>query len=174
LSPANPSNSSELKIRPAHTRDAARIAELLLPLAEEEGTLPLLADPLPVFMHAIAQEIGEQMFGDTDNCYALACWKEDGDETIVGVLRFGIHDALVPYRGRVCVVDRLVVDPDYRGNGVAPALIAAVKTLAAKEQVDLFQLSVTHGCKRPVGYYEALGFRPVETVMVCKASELRR
>ncbi|PHP68087.1 hypothetical protein CSC94_05345 [Zhengella mangrovi] len=64
-------------------------------------------------------------------------------------------------QGGAAFIDRIHVEPDWKGSGVAMALVEAVAALADKRRAPV-ELTVLRGNDRAIAFYRKAGFEQIE------------
>ena len=75
------------------------------------------------------------------------------------------YDAIVQYKFAVCM--ELFVSPIYRKQGVATALMNAIKDWAKTRKLEYVELSVLIENENAIHLYEENGFQAVRQIMRC-------
>jgi GNAT superfamily N-acetyltransferase len=70
--------------------------------------------------------------------------------------------ALRPFDARTAEVKRMFVDPEWRGRGVARALMEAVIGGARTRGYDTLRLGTLHDMTAAQALYQSLGFAPID------------
>ena len=82
----------------------------------------------------------------------------DRDGTLIGQAAGEWRD-----NGAVAFIDRIHVEPDWKGRGVAQALLDAVAAMA-RQKGAVVELTVLHGNARAIAFYLKSGFGKVAEV----------
>jgi ribosomal protein S18 acetylase RimI-like enzyme len=155
-----------LLVRAVYPKEADQVAPLLLELARQESAGLALS---PKALEWLTLEVREEMKRFySENGWSLYILALSGEREVVGVVHFSVMEAPCPFVGRIAAISRLYVKPEARGQGVAPALIRAVREMGAQAQCKYAQLFVSNEHKTPERLYRRMGFKPVGTALVKK------
>lgn len=136
-------------IRPARPDDASLIAELVRELAEYER----LAD----HVKATADDFRRHLFGDRPAAEA-AIAEVDGHP--VGLALW--FTTFSTFLGRPGIyLEDIYVRPPYRGRGIGKAMLGRLAQLAIDRGCGRLEWSVLNWNTPAIGFYEAMGARPV-------------
>ena len=142
-----------MRIRRLEAGDLERMSQL-----QRAVYLPALAEPPETFANkmalfpegALGCVEGEALLG-----YTLALpWRGDAVVPLHGII-----DAL-PERPDALYLHDMVVDPDFRGRGIARQLLSALEALAARADFARLALVAVQGAEP---FWQHLGFTPVES-----------
>ncbi len=85
-----------------------------------------------------------------DDFTTKTCLKAQAEGKIVGSVRgFQVGDT--------CSIERLIVHPNFQGQGIGTALIVQIESCF--EQVQRFELFTGHKSDRNIRFYERLGYQ---------------
>ncbi len=146
--------SPDITIRPAAPGEAATIADLTRRAFRSQCELYGIPDLPP--MSDTAESVTAAM-GAGVVLVAL-----DG-ERVVGSVRGELSDG-------VCLVGRLVVEPDAQGAGIGRALAESIETRFP--EAARFEIFTGHRSAGPLHLYESLGYVPERTEPVAPGLDL--
>lgn len=144
-----------MEIRPLRADDIDRlIEELWLPFAREMADLDpynALADDV----RADARAYRQSNLDDSDTATFVAT----DEETFVGyAVVMADRSPPVFARGREATIEEVYVDPDFRGSGVATALMDRAESWAATRECEYVTLSVNERNETARAVYESRGY----------------
>ncbi|RUL88067.1 GNAT family N-acetyltransferase [Tautonia sociabilis] len=151
-------------IRPARPEDSETIAGLIRELADYERLLHEAK--------ATGDDIRRGLFGPRPFAEALIA---EWDGVCVGFALF-FHNYST-FRGQPGMyLEDLFVRPSHRGRGLGKALLASVARLAVERGCGRLEWSVLDWNEPSIGFYKALGARPMDDWTVYRVDEepLRR
>jgi ribosomal protein S18 acetylase RimI-like enzyme len=101
-----------------------------------------------------ARDFLSQRIANADSTILLA---KDGPRAVGFVQLYPVFSSL--QLKRAWILNDLFVDPDYRGHGVARALMAAARQLAHETRSASLSLETAHDNAPARALYESLGYR---------------
>lgn len=133
----------ELEVRRGTVEDVPLILSFIRSMAEFEQ--------LEVF--ATEESLRESLFGDAPAAHTLLAFA--GGRPAAYVVYFFTFATMV---GKRCLwLDDLYVNPDFRGKGIAKALMAYLADLAIRENCGRFEWMVLDWNESAIGFYRDLG-----------------
>ncbi len=142
-------DSETCTIRPATPDDCALIAELVHELADYER----LADQA----QATADDFRRHLFGEHSS--AEAAIVEVNAHPVGFALWFTTFSTFLGRAG--LYLEDIYVRPPYRGRGIGKGLLAMLAQLAIDRGCGRLEWSVLNWNTPAIGFYEAMGARPV-------------
>lgn len=136
-------------VRPATPDDCSLIAEMVRELAEYER----LADQAK----ATAEDFHCHLFGDRPS--AEAAIVEVGAQPVGFALWFTTFSTFLGRPGMY--LEDIYVRPTYRGRGIGKAILGRLAQLAMDRGCGRLEWSVLNWNTPAIGFYEAMGARPV-------------
>jgi ribosomal protein S18 acetylase RimI-like enzyme len=145
-----PSQAAPLTIRPARPEDVEVLVNLVRELAVYEK--------LEQYARATPDDFRQHLFGPRPA--AEAALAELGSEPVGYALWFTTFSS---FRGQPGLyLEDLFVKPDFRGRRIGKTLLAYVARLAVERGYTRLVWSVLNWNEPAIGFYRALGARPVE------------
>jgi ribosomal protein S18 acetylase RimI-like enzyme len=137
----------EVIIREMHEQDTARISDLMAQLDElfHSGH-----DISPEAIASTFEEIKEHN-GIYKNYVAVL------DDKIVGFISVVVYKTFF-HPGGTALINELIVDKDYRGQGIGELLINKIKVLANIRRFNEIEVSTTLDNKKAIAFYKKNGF----------------
>ena len=125
----------------ASSQDAAVILELQQLAYQSEAQLynDFSIPPLTQTLNELKNDLSNKVF-----------WKAQVEDKIVGSVK-GYQ------AGSTCYIERLIVHPDYQGQGIGTALMAQIESYFG--QAQRFELFTGHKSDRNIRFYERLGYK---------------
>lgn len=153
-------NNAFVRVRLASTKDAHRIAPLLVPEAHREACgLPVSENAELLLAQSVREELSLFWQGEGYSAYFVAL----ADRDLAGCIRLTVHNAPVPYEGKIGTVSRLAVLPEYRGQWIAPKLMSAVRQMAEAAGATRIRAFTSLEHRSPERLYRKMGLIPYVT-----------
>ena len=92
------------------------------------------------------------------------------DETIKGyaMVTESIRDIPIKIRKKVCLIDELAVDENYRNEGIGTELLNYIKSYVNNKKLDVLEICVRAENENAYKLYERCGFEPQLITMEVK------
>lgn len=147
----------EIEVRPGTVDDIPLLLSFIHSMAEFER----------LEVHATEKTLRESLFGDHPAAHTLLAFADD-DPVAYGVYFFSFA-TMVGKRG--LWLDDLYVKPDYRGKGIAKALMAYLADLAIQNECGRFEWIVLDWNKSAIDFYHGMGAAVLDDWRICRLDE---
>jgi GNAT superfamily N-acetyltransferase len=156
-----------LALRPARADDAPLVLALVRELAEYERA--------PDECRATEAALRETLFGDAPQAEVVVAEWADAQGCAPAGFALFFHNYSTWEARRGLYLEDLFVRPAFRGRGVGRALLEHLARLAVARGCGRFEWSVLDWNEPAIGFYRALGARPMDgwTVMRVDGDALR-
>lgn len=156
----------DITIRRATKKDLTRIVELSVQLYKTEQP----------FDKNLKDEYYETKKGtkgllkdikDKKRIFLVAIYEEN----VVGYIDGYIYDKEDVYIEKMAYLDRIIVDKNYKGKGIATKLVDEFSNQLKKENVKFIKLNAFKGNKPAIALYEKMGFYEYSVFYMKKIDE---
>ena len=149
----------EFEVRPATADDIPLLLTFIRSMAEFEK----------LAVHANEETLEESLFGEHPAAYALLAFI--GDRPAAYVVYFFSFSTMVGKRG--LWLDDIFVNPEFRGQGIATALMALLADIARQNECGRFEWIVLDWNRPAIDFYESMGAAVLDDWRVCRLDENR-
>lgn len=156
------------RLRAAVPADVPLLVALVRELAEYERA--------PDAVEATEALLADALFGPRPAAEAVVAEVDDGGGTTAAGFALFFHNFSTWKGRRGLYLEDLFVRPAYRGRGIGGALLRHLAGVAVARGCARFEWSVLDWNERAIGFYRALGARPMDewTVMRVDGEALAR
>lgn len=145
---------ASLEIRPATSADVALLLQLIHELA--------LAEEFPFGITVCADDLKQSLFGPKPAAEAVIA---ECESKVAGFAVF--YETFATTTGRKGLhLDDLFIRPSFQGRGFGRQLLGHVARIASARQCARFEWWSLRTNKRAIDFYEALGVRPMEEILL--------
>jgi GNAT superfamily N-acetyltransferase len=147
------SKNPQLKVRPATQSDLAR----MLPLVEAYYLFDSIDFDARVIRPALSRMLRDKSLGRG--------WVIDAGGALAGyaILTYNYD---LEFGGIEGIITEFFIAPNYRREGLGARMIATLREFCRSARIGTIELQVSRGNRRARAFYQALGFRPSDRIVM--------